>query len=84
MRYAQTSVSYTHLDVYKRQAVMAANLVDFPYSCPNDAAVAAASEAYRNDPAFDFDYKTNIFFQKDVGDALAIYDQYYQMLKVGE
>ncbi len=49
-----------------------------------DAAVAAASEAYRNDPAFDFDYKTNIFFQKDVGDALAIYDQYYQMLKVGE
>ena len=64
--------------------VMAANLVDFPYSCPNDAAVAAASDAYRNDPAFDFDYKTNIFFQKDVGDALAIYDQYYQMLKVGE
>ena len=54
------------------------------YSCPNDAAVAAASDAYRNDPAFDFDYKTNIFFQKDVGDALAIYDQYYQMLKVGE
>lgn len=33
--------------------------------------------------AFNFDYKTNVFFQKDVGDALTIYDKYYQMLKVG-
>lgn len=64
--------------------VMAKNLEEFPYSCPNDKAVEKASEAYRNDPAFDFDYKTNIFFQKDVGDALAIYDEYYQKLKVGE
>ena len=63
---------------------MAKNLEEFPYSCPNDKAVEKASEAYRNDPAFDFDYKTNIFFQKDVGDALAIYDEYYQKLKVGE
>ncbi len=23
----------------------------------------------RNAPAFNFDYKTNVFFQKDVGDA---------------
>lgn len=37
----------------------------------------------RNTPAFNFDYKTNVFFQKDVGDALTIYDKYYQMLKVG-
>lgn len=36
-----------------------------------------------NAPAFNFDYKTNVFFQKDVGDALTIYDKYYQMLKVG-
>lgn len=77
-------LAHKFLNYICEPAVMAANLVDFPYSCPNDAAVAAASEAYRNDPAFDFDYKTNIFFQKDVGDALAIYDQYYQMLKVGE
>ena len=79
-----TDLAHKFLNYICEPAVMAANLVDFPYSCPNDAAVAAASEAYRNDPAFDFDYKTNIFFQKDVGDALAIYDQYYQMLKVGE
>ena len=41
------------------------------------------AEEYRNAPAFNFDYKTNVFFQKDVGDALTIYDKYYQMLKVG-
>ena len=31
---------------------------------------------------FDFDYKENIFFQEDVGDAIKIYDKYYQKLKV--
>ena len=64
--------------------VMAANLEEYPYSCPNDAAVAAASEAYRSDPARDFSYKENVFFQEDVGDALVIYNDYYQKLKVGE
>lgn len=64
--------------------VMAANLEEFPYSCPNDAAVAAASESYQNDPARDFSYKENVFFQEDVGDALIIYNDYYQKLKVGE
>lgn len=62
----------------------AASAKEFPYSCPNDAAVAAASESYRNDPARDFSYKENVFFQKDVGDALTIYNDYYQKLKVGE
>lgn len=64
-------------------AVMAKNLEEFPYSCPNDAAVAAASETYQNDPARDFAYKENVFFQKDVGEALTIYNDYYQKLKVG-
>ena len=76
-------LAYQFLNYICDPEVMAANLVDNPYSCPNDAAVAAASEEYRNGPAFDFDYKTNIFFQEDVGDAITIYDQYYQMLKVG-
>jgi spermidine/putrescine transport system substrate-binding protein len=76
-------LAYKFLEYICVPEVMAENLVEFPYSCPNDAAVAAASEEYRNDPAFDFDYKTNIFFQEDVGDALTIYDKYYQMLKVG-
>jgi len=77
-------LAYKFLDYICEPQVMADNLVEFPYSCPNDAAVAAANETYRSDPAFDFNYKTNIFFQKDVGDALTIYDKYYQMLKVGE
>ena len=64
--------------------VMAKNLEEFPYSCPNDAAVAAASDDYKNDPARDFSYKENVFFQEDVGDALTIYNDYYQKLKVGE
>lgn len=79
----QMDLAYSFLDYICDPEVMAENLVEFPYSCPNDAAVLAASEAYQNDPAFDFDYKTNIFFQEDVGDALTIYDKYYQMLKVG-
>ena len=64
--------------------VMAKNLEEFPYSCPNDAAVAAASDDYKNDPARDFSYKENVFFQEDVGDTLTIYNDYYQKLKVGE
>lgn len=64
--------------------VMAANLEEFPYSCPNDAAVAVASDTYKNDPARDFGYKQNVFFQEDVGEAITIYNDYYQMLKVGE
>ena len=76
-------LAYKFLNYMCDAQVMAGNLVEFPYSCPNDAAVAAASEEYRNGPAFDFDDKTNIFFQEDVGDAIGIYDKYYQMLKVG-
>ena len=63
---------------------MAASLFEYPYSYPNDAAVEAASDDYKNDPARDFDYKENVFFQKDVGEAITIYNDYYQKLKVGE
>ena len=76
-------LAYKFLDYICDAQVMADNLVEFPYSCPNDAAVEAASDDYKNSPAFDFAYKTNIFFQEDVVDALPVYDQDYQMLKVG-
>lgn len=72
------------LDYIADPEVMAKNLEEFPYSSPNDASVELASEAYRNDPARDFDYKENVFFQKDVGEAITIYNDYYQKLKVGE
>jgi spermidine/putrescine transport system substrate-binding protein len=81
----------THIDLAEKflnyicdPEVMAANLEEYPYSCPNDAAVEAASETYQKDPARDFGYKENIFFQEDVGEALTIYNDYYQKLKVGE
>ena len=72
------------LDYICTPEVMAKNLDEFPYSCPNDAAVEAASDTYKNDPARDFSYKENVFFQEDVGEALTIYNDYYQKLKVGE
>lgn len=72
------------LDFICDPEVMAKNLEEFPYSCPNDAAVEAASDKYKNDPARDFDYKENVFFQEDVGEALTIYNDYYQKLKIGE
>jgi spermidine/putrescine transport system substrate-binding protein len=77
-----TDAAYKFLNYIADPEVMAKNLEENPYSCPNDAAVAAASEEYRNGPAFDFDYKENVFFQEDVGDAIKIYDKYYQKLKV--
>ncbi len=79
-----TDLAYAFLNYICEPEVMAANLDEFPYSCPNDAAVAVASETYINDPARDFDYKENVFFQEDVGAALTIYNDYYQKLKVGE
>ena len=64
--------------------VMAKTLESYPYTCPNDAAVAAASEEYQNHPCRTFDYKANVFFQEDVGEAMQIYDNYYNQLKVGQ
>ena len=57
--------------------------VMFTYDGNTAWAMDQMGDGYRNSPAFDFEYKTNIFFQEDVGDALPVYDQYYQMLKVG-
>lgn len=79
-----TDLSYKFLDYILDDEVMAKNLDELPYSCPNDAAIKVASEEYRNGPAFDFNYKQNIFFQEDVGEAMVIYDKYYQMLKTGK
>lgn len=79
---AHLDLAYKFLNYICIPEVMAENLIEFPYSCPNDAAVAVSNEKYRNDPAFDFPYKTNVFFQKDVGNAMTVYDKYYQKLKV--
>ncbi len=75
-------MAYKFLDYILDADVMAKNLESYPYSCPNDAAIEKASDKYKNNPAFDFDYKENIFFQEDVGESIKIYDSYYQKLKV--
>lgn len=77
-------MAYKFLDYILEAKVMAKNLDIYPYSCPNDAAVEVASEEYKNGPAFDFDYKENIFFQEDVGESIKIYDSYFQKLKAGQ
>lgn len=76
--------AYKFLDYILDPSVMAKNLDEFPYSCPNDAAIEAASETYRNSPAFNFSYKDQIFFQEDVGESIKIYDSYFQKLKAGQ
>lgn len=75
-------MAYTFLNYILDADVMAKNLDSYPYSCPNDAAIEKASDKYKNNPAFNFDYKENIFFQEDVGEAIKIYDSNYQKLKV--
>ena len=61
--------------------VMAANLEEYPYSCPNVVAEVLSSKAYQNRPEKQFDYKENVFFQKELEDAKEIYDDFYQQLK---
>lgn len=63
--------------------VMEGNLEEFPYACPNAAAVLIASDAYKSEPSRAFDYKDRIFFQKNVEDAEKWYENYYQQLKEG-
>lgn len=60
--------------------VMAGNLEEYPYSCPNEAAVFLSSKEYREDPARNFAHKDNFFFQKDVGEAMETYNAYYAQL----
>ena len=64
--------------------VMAANLEEYPYACPNDVALMLASEAYHAAPERDFDYKEKTFLVRMVEDAQEFYDNYDQELKAGE
>ncbi len=63
--------------------VMEGNLREFPYACPNAAAVLIASDAYKNAPSRQFDHKDQIFFQKYLEEGKTVYEEYYQMLKTG-
>lgn len=80
-----------HMDLAKKfmndicdPEVMAANLEEYPYACPNDVALMLASEAYHAAPERDFDYKEKTFLVRMVEDAREFYDNYDQELKAGE
>lgn len=62
--------------------VMAENLIENPYTCPNEAAVEIANDDYKNNPAINIsdEMKGNYFLQLDVGDAAVIYDKYWTKL----
>ena len=62
--------------------VMASNLVDNPYTCPNVAAIALTEDSYKLNPAIDIPQhmKDNYFLQLDVGKATTIYDEYWTKL----
>ena len=62
--------------------VMAENLVDNPYTCPNVAAIELTDDSYKLNPAIDIPQhmKENYFLQLDVGEAATVYDEYWTML----
>ena len=61
--------------------VMAENLKEFNYACPNDAAVSLTAKAYREEPSRQFEFKKNIFFRRDISEAQNVYDRCAEMLK---
>lgn len=62
--------------------VMAENLKDNPYSCPNVAAIELTEDSYRLNPAINIPQhmKDNYFLQLDIGKAAPVYDKYWTML----
>jgi spermidine/putrescine transport system substrate-binding protein len=62
--------------------VMAENLVDNPYTCPNVAAIELTEDSYKKNPAIDIPQhmKDNYFLQLDIGQAATVYDKYWTML----
>ena len=62
--------------------VMAENLVDNPYTCPNVAAIELTEDSYKKNPAIDIPQhmKENYFLQLDIGAAATVYDEYWTKL----
>ena len=62
--------------------VMAENLKDNPYTCPNVAAIELTEDSYKLNPAINIPQhmKDNYFLQLDIGEAAPVYDKYWTML----
>lgn len=77
--------AYRFIDFVLRPEIAKQISEEVGYSSPNLAAIKLLPEQVRNNPTVypaDADLK-NIEFQADVGEALPIYDQYWQRLKTG-
>lgn len=62
--------------------VMAENLKDNPYTCPNVEAIKLTEDSYKKNPAIGIPQhmKDNYFLQLDIGQAATVYDKYWTML----
>jgi len=62
--------------------VMAENLKENPYTCPNVAAIELTDDSYKKNPAIDIPQhmKDNYFLQLDIGSAATVYDKYWTKL----
>ena len=61
--------------------VMAENLKEYPYSCPNVVALELVSKEYKNKKERQFDYAENVYFRKDISEARNVYEAYFEKLK---
>jgi spermidine/putrescine transport system substrate-binding protein len=60
--------------------VMAENLKEYPYSCPNEVAEVLSSKEYQNAPERDFEYRKSIFLQRSLEDGTESMDASYQQV----
>jgi spermidine/putrescine transport system substrate-binding protein len=77
--------AYQFIDFVLRPEIARQISEEVGYSSPNLAAIKLLPEKVRNNPTVypsDEDLK-NAEFQSDVGEALPVYDQYWQRLKAG-
>ncbi|MBQ2879270.1 MAG: spermidine/putrescine ABC transporter substrate-binding protein [Anaerotignum sp.] len=78
---AHQDLAETFLNYICDPEVMAKNLEEMPYSCPNEVAEVLADEVYREAPERDFAYQKNVFLQRTLEDGTEVIDGYYQKLK---
>ncbi|MDR2884383.1 MAG: extracellular solute-binding protein [Deferribacteraceae bacterium] len=76
---------YKFIDFLMRPEIAAKIAEEFGYSTPNQAALAVMSEEFRNDHLTNPDENDlkNAQFQDDIGEAILIYEKYWEKLKTG-
>jgi len=78
---AHTDLAESFLNYICDPEVMAANLVEIPFSCPNEVALALVPGDYHDKAERQFDYQENVYFRKDISEAADTYEGFCQKLK---